>query len=150
MKQHTTSHNLDYYLKKISDKKLKLTKQRKDIIECLVKHEGWHTIENVISHLSINNLAKPNVASVYNTLHSFVKHGLVQAFLNTTNFKIYYNIRHQAHEHAYFYQKNEFQTIPLPLKLTKALNLFFNMNKIQANNYYLVATNYQEKESSNE
>ncbi|WP_027119311.1 transcriptional repressor [[Mycoplasma] testudinis] len=149
MRDYENNHKLDFYIDKLTSQKMRVTSQRKSVLKCLIDHQGWHTVEDLISHMESTEGSKPNTASVYNTLHSFVKLGLVQAFLEVNTFKIYFNIRHDSHEHAYFFNtKNaSFSTLPFPDKLAKQISLFFKSNKIDVHDYYLVATSHKKNKN---
>ena len=133
---------LDFYIQKMRQFKLRITNIRIEIIKCLLKHEKWHTIDEIVEHLTEANREKPNVSSVYNTLHSFVQYGIVNAFLDTTNFKPCFNLKHDNHEHVYcFFKKDKSSlTMAFDKSVHLKINEFFKENNLKIDDYYVVAT----------
>ncbi len=136
-----TDQALDFYFAKIKQAGLRLMKQRKEIVKCLLKHPGWHTIDDIVSHLTKANGKKPNIASVYNILHSLIRHKMVNAFLNIDSFKPFFNLRHDDHEHVYCFssQNAKFITLPLKQTLVDAVKRHLAANGFDAADFYVVA-----------
>ena len=134
--------SLELYLNEIKKAKLRLTNQRIEIVKCLMKHDNWHTIDDIVEHLSIEKRKKPNIASIYNVLHSLIQCGIVNAFLNTRTFKPFFNLRHKNHEHVYCFsfKNSKFITLSFNEKLHKNIKDFFKENNIFVNDFYIVAT----------
>ncbi|WP_033159756.1 transcriptional repressor [Mycoplasmoides alvi] len=132
---------LTFYLDEIKKSNLKLTNSRIEIIKCLINHDKWHTIDDIIQHLETTNKKKPNVASVYNVLHSLIKCKVVNAFLNTRNFKPLFNLRHKSHEHVYCFSfdNNKFITLPFDEELNQNIKHYFERNNFKINDFYVIA-----------
>ncbi|WP_027124069.1 transcriptional repressor [Mycoplasmoides pirum] len=133
--------SLDFYLKKVKEANLRLTTQRIEVIKCLLKHNNWHTIDDIIDHLTIANNKKPNIASVYNVLHSLVSCKIINAFLDVNSFKPFFNLRHDEHEHVYCFtnKKQSFFTIPFEKKLVNQIKKYFINNGFETSDFYIVA-----------
>lgn len=133
--------SLDFYFNKLKKSNLKLTQQRKEVIICLLQHKGWHTIDDIILHLTKYNKKIPNIASVYNILHLFLQNKIINAFLDVNSFKIFFNLRHYEHEHIYCFDKknNVYKTLPFDKNVDKKLRNYFENLNIKVQDYYIVA-----------
>lgn len=136
-----SSINIQFYFKKIQSSGLRLTKQRCMVIECLMDNKGWHVIDDIVHHIKVKSNKNLNISSIYNTLHSFVKIGIVNAFLDIKSFKIFFDLKHSEHEHSYFFDTThkKYITVPFSSDMDKKIKSFFEKNNLFVNDYYIVA-----------
>ncbi|QZX49454.1 Fur family transcriptional regulator [Mycoplasma sp. E35C] len=140
------NNQLDNYLKILNDNKYRITSPRRLVLECLLDSSDYHSIEDIIDHIEQKTNKKPNIASIYNVLQTFIQLNIVDSFLNTSHdLKRYYTIKHEHHEHIYFIntaanQNKDLNTLVIPEEINKSLVAYFNKLKIKHPQYYIVVS----------
>ena len=85
---------------------LKLTKQRKYLIEIIFRDgDGHYTAEDIFKKTKKTKI-KISLATVYNTLNSFKRIGVLGTVKTSTD-KIYFDTNLNTHHHFFFNKSNE-------------------------------------------
>ncbi len=88
----------EYLIKKLSQKSLRFSFQRMKILEYLYQHESSHPDAEEIYESLSNIIPGLSKTTIYNTLHSFVNAGLVQA-VDIENSETRYELSASRHGH---------------------------------------------------
>lgn len=122
---HTDIQNIQ---KKLTDKKLKITPQRLSILEALYTLNNHPTAEQIIEFIRPKY---PNVAigTVYKTLDTFVKHGIIHK-ISTQNDVMRYDGILSNHHHLHSSDSDYIEDYKNE-ELDKLLKDFFERNNIE-------------------
>lgn len=90
---------LDKYVKILKNKQIKITSQRLIVLKYLNKHCIHPTADKIYSDLKKNNPSLSKT-TVYNTLETLSKHGIIQS-LTISGSELRYDIDQGMHHHFY-------------------------------------------------
>lgn len=105
-----------------SNKNIRITKIRINILDCLSDGYHGHTIKDIIVHLNSKG-EKVNVSSVYNTINFLIDEGIVE-IVNTLDTKeqAYELInKEDLHIHLYDVSNNKSHKIDFPKDIQKSI-----------------------------
>ena len=113
------NENITSALKELGNTNLKITNQRKSLIELIfAKGNAHHTAEDLFKKAENANL-KVSLATVYNTLNSLTDIGMLKA-IKTSGDKIFFDTNLKEHFHFYCENTGKLTDInPNSVKISK-------------------------------
>lgn len=87
-------------INKLKRSSLKVTKQRKKMVELLFKYGDAHVTAEQIFHQVNKNKLNISLATIYNSLNQFKDIGLIKA-VKISSDKIYYDTNTKEHHHFF-------------------------------------------------
>ena len=88
---------LEKYVKLLKDKNIKVTPQRLIVLKYLGEHYTHPTTEKIYSDLKTNNPSLSKT-TVYNSLETLEKHGIIQS-ITISGSELRYDFKHEMHHH---------------------------------------------------
>jgi Fe2+ or Zn2+ uptake regulation protein len=88
---------LEKYVKLLKDKNIKVTPQRLIVLKYLAEHYTHPTTEKIYSDLKTNNPSLSKT-TVYNSLETLEKHGIIQS-ITISGSELRYDFKHEMHHH---------------------------------------------------
>ena len=95
------SKNTEVAFKKLSLSPLKVTEQRKNLINILFKEGNAHYTAEQIHKKVIEKGLKISLATVYNSLNQFTKYGILKE-IKVNPDKMYFDTNYEPHHHFYY------------------------------------------------
>lgn len=92
---------IEVALKRLVMSPLKITKQRKDLINILFKNGNAHYTAEDVHTKVIERGFNISLATVYNSLNQFIKHGILKEIKVNSN-KMYFDTNLKNHHHFYY------------------------------------------------
>ncbi len=92
---------IEVALKRLVMSPLKITKQRKDLINILFKNGNAHYTAEDVHTKVIERGFNISLATVYNSLNQFIKHGILKEIKVNPN-KMYFDTNLKNHHHFYY------------------------------------------------